>query len=96
MGIVDEQIGGDLHENGTPQDHARVERLTRLIAAEFDAERPTTVRAAVAWAAESGLRAQATRVEVVLATSWDSSAQEGFFALLSALGIARADVVITV
>lgn len=87
---VNEQVGGDLYPNGTRQDQVEVERLTAQYAAEFDAERPGTSRVAIAWAAQSGLNADAARVEEVLATSWGSSVQQGFLALLSALGISSA------
>lgn len=84
---VDERIGGNLYPEGTPQDHAEVKHLTAQYAAEFDAQRSATRRAAIAWAAESGLRADADRVESALAAHWGTAVREGFLAFLSAVGI---------
>jgi hypothetical protein len=84
---VDKQIGGGLYPDGTEQDHAKVQQLKARFGAALDAERPAAIHAATVWALEAELPADAERVEEVLATPWGSSAEHGFLALLSALGI---------
>ncbi len=87
---VDDEIGGGLYPDGTAHDHAQVGQLAIRFAAALDAERPAAACAATTWAHESGLHANTERLEEVLTTPWDSSVQQGFFALLSALGISSA------
>ena len=85
---MDEEIGGGLYPDGTPEDHARVEQLAAQFTAELDADRPVAAGAAAAWAAQSGLHVDAARLEDVLAARWEPSAQQGFFSMLEVLGIA--------
>jgi hypothetical protein len=87
---VDKQIGGGLCPDGTGLDHVEVQRLEARFGAALDAGRPSAIHAATLWALEAGLPADAERVEEVFATPWGSSAEHGFFALLSALGISSA------
>ncbi|MEY9934725.1 hypothetical protein ABH926_009393 [Catenulispora sp. GP43] len=85
---VNDEIGGGVYPDGTPQGHARVEQLESEYAAELDAGRPAAATAAATWAARSGLHVDAGRLEEILATRWEPAAQRGFFAMLAVLGLA--------
>ena len=85
---VGEEIGGSLYPDGSPGDHARVERLAAEVLSEMEAKRPDAARTAVRWADQAGLLVEASQVEAVLSTPWKPQAQRGFFALLAVLGIA--------
>ena len=87
--IVNDELGGDLHEGGSLADHARANRLEAEIAARLETERPDAARAVAAWATQSGQHSDVTRIEAILATPWKPQAQRGFFTLLAQLGIAE-------
>ena len=65
-----------------------MDRLEAEFEAELEADQPTAARDCAAWAEQSGLRADTAMIEEILAMPWKPQAQQGFFALLAALGIA--------
>jgi len=85
---VDDEIGGGLYPDGNPENHARVNSLKAKFEAELEADRLEAARAGAAWAEQSGLYADTATIEEILAMPWKPQAQQGFFALLAALGIA--------
>jgi hypothetical protein len=48
---------------------------------------PDAARAAATWADHAGLPADTKQIEKILSSPWKPQVQEGFFALLAALGI---------
>lgn len=85
---VDREIGGGLYPDGSAADHARVNHLEAEFRRAAEAKRLEAARAATAWAAQAGLRAEPSQIEQVLATPWQPQAEQGVFALLAVLGIA--------